>query len=123
MNKTRAYHRQFKIPTATRASVYGGEKGGVGTDGAGIDSIGAAKPRHCLKPANTGWVGGEGVPKQASAMRLKMNKIIYHGYPVLVSWFVSKLEQTAPVPIPTLHKIRVGTHDQQPERRIPIVDT
>ncbi|KNC71525.1 hypothetical protein SARC_15937, partial [Sphaeroforma arctica JP610] len=63
-----------------------------------------------------------GVPILASAMRIEIDKTICQGNHVLVSRFVSKLEQTAPVPIPTLHKMRVGIHDQQPERRMPLVD-
>ncbi|KNC86343.1 hypothetical protein SARC_01502 [Sphaeroforma arctica JP610] len=63
-----------------------------------------------------------GVPILASAMRLEIDKIICQGNHVLVSRFVFKLEQTAPVPIPTLHKMRIGTHDQQRERRMPLVE-
>ncbi|KNC87257.1 hypothetical protein SARC_00643 [Sphaeroforma arctica JP610] len=62
-----------------------------------------------------------GVPIAASAMRLDIDKSICHGNHVLVRRFVSKLEQTAPVPILTLHKMRVGIHDQQPASQ-PLVD-
>ncbi|KNC79639.1 hypothetical protein SARC_07975 [Sphaeroforma arctica JP610] len=55
-------------------------------------------------------------------MRLEIDKSVCQGNHVLVSRFVSKLEQTAPVPISTLHKMRVGVHNQQPERRMPLVD-
>ncbi|KNC83147.1 hypothetical protein SARC_04598 [Sphaeroforma arctica JP610] len=57
-----------------------------------------------------------------SAMRLEIDKNIWQSNHVLMSRFVSKLEQTAPVAIPTLHKMRVGIHDQQPERCMPLVD-
>ncbi|KNC78740.1 hypothetical protein SARC_08835 [Sphaeroforma arctica JP610] len=47
-----------------------------------------------------------GVPIVVTAIRLEIDKNICQGNYVLVSRFVSKLEQTAPVPIPTLHKMR-----------------
>ncbi|KNC83077.1 hypothetical protein SARC_04654 [Sphaeroforma arctica JP610] len=62
-----------------------------------------------------------GVPILASAMRLEIDKSICQDNYALISWFVSKLDQTVSVPIPTLHKMRV-IHDQQPERRMPLVD-
>ncbi|KNC79909.1 hypothetical protein SARC_07712 [Sphaeroforma arctica JP610] len=104
------------MPTAIRAGVYGGEEVGVGTDGAG-GSVGEPNPGRGSNQPTPG-----GVSILASAMRLEIDKSICQGNYILVSRFVSKLEQTAPVPIPTLHKMRVGIHDQQPERRMPLVD-
>ncbi|KNC84282.1 hypothetical protein SARC_03483 [Sphaeroforma arctica JP610] len=107
------------MPTATRAGVYGGEEGDGDTDGASDSPAGGGKPRQWLKPANT----REGGIHASSVMRLEIDKSICQGNHVLVSRFVSKLKQTAPVHIPTLHKMRVGIHDQQPERQMSIVDT
>ncbi|KNC87221.1 hypothetical protein SARC_00656 [Sphaeroforma arctica JP610] len=109
------------MPTATRASVYGDDEEGVGTDGArgGQAQVVAQAGLH---QAPGGGRGG-GLPILASAMRLEIYKSICQCNHVLVSRFVPKLEETTPVPIATLCKRRVGIHDQQPERRMPIVDT
>ncbi|KNC82647.1 hypothetical protein SARC_05068 [Sphaeroforma arctica JP610] len=105
--------------TSTRAGVYGGGEGGEGADDVGANpggGGGGASPG-----SGSGQPTPAGVPI-VSSMRLEIDKSICQGNYVLVSRFVSKLEQTVPVPIPTLHKMRVGIHDQQPERRIPLVD-
>ncbi|KNC75625.1 hypothetical protein SARC_11853 [Sphaeroforma arctica JP610] len=64
-----------------------------------------------------------GVPIQASAMRLESVKSTCKGNQFLVSRFVSKLESSAPVAITSLHKMRVGIYDERPGRRMPLVDT
>ncbi|KNC84674.1 hypothetical protein SARC_03108 [Sphaeroforma arctica JP610] len=105
------------MPTATRAGVYGGEEGSEGADDVGVSPMGGPSPGN-----SSGQPTPAGVPIVASAMRLEIDKNICQCNHVMVSRFVSKLEQTAPVPIPTLHKMRVGIYDQQPERRMPLVD-
>ncbi|KNC74397.1 hypothetical protein SARC_13054 [Sphaeroforma arctica JP610] len=107
----------LKMPTATRAGVYSGGEGSEGANDVGVSPMGGPSPGN-----SSGQPTPAGVPIAASAMRLEIDKNICQGNHVPVSRFVFKLEQTAPVPKPTLHKTRVGIHDQQPERRIPLVD-
>ncbi|KNC85493.1 hypothetical protein SARC_02330 [Sphaeroforma arctica JP610] len=64
-----------------------------------------------------------GVPTQASVIRLGIDKSICQGNYVLFSRLVAKLEQTVPAVIESLHKLKVATYDQHPERRMPLVDT
>ncbi|KNC82103.1 hypothetical protein SARC_05613 [Sphaeroforma arctica JP610] len=106
------------MPTATRAGVYGGD--GDDTNMHGMDNRPAGEP---TPGRSSSLQTSEGVPIQASAMQLEIDKSICQGNYFLASRFISKLEATAPVAIASLHKMRVGIYDQQHERRIPLVNT
>ncbi|KNC85993.1 hypothetical protein SARC_01838 [Sphaeroforma arctica JP610] len=95
------------MPTATRAGIYGGDGDDTNKQGAYNSSEGESTP---------------GNNSSASAMRLEIDTSICHVKCFLVSRNIPKLEATAPVAIASLHKMRVGIHDQQPERRMPLVD-
>ncbi|KNC84710.1 hypothetical protein SARC_03084 [Sphaeroforma arctica JP610] len=116
-SKARPQYKQLKMPTATRAGVYDSEEGSDGTDGASASPMGGTSPG-----SGSGQPTPVGVPILTSAMRQEIDKSICQSNQALASRIVFKLEQSTSVPIPTLHKMRVSIHDQQPERCMPLVD-
>ncbi|KNC78744.1 hypothetical protein SARC_08839 [Sphaeroforma arctica JP610] len=84
------------MPTATRTSVYSGGEGNEGANDVGFSPMGGPSPDN-----SSGQPTSAGVPIVASAMRLEIDKNVCQGNYVLM---------------------RVGIRDQQPERRMPLVD-